>query len=64
MDAIKLAIGAGVMLFIAAMIEAFWSPSAVPAVVKYAVGSMLWVVVGLYILIAGTGTKAESTLRS
>lgn len=62
--AIKLAIGAGVMLFIAAMIEGFWSPSPVPAVVKYAVGSMLWVVVALYILIAGTGKKADSTLQS
>jgi len=64
LDAIKLALGAGAMLFIAALIEAFWSPSGVPAVVKYAVGSMLWVVVALYILFAGTGTRAESTLRS
>ena len=55
MDAIKLAMGAGAMLFLAALIEAFWSPSGVPSTLKYIVGSALWIVVYLYLFLAGRG---------
>jgi uncharacterized membrane protein SpoIIM required for sporulation len=42
------------MLFIAAAIEAFWSPRTfvVPAV-KYAVGVSLWALLAMYFLFAG-----------
>lgn len=53
MDAMKLAAGAGIMLVIAAFIEGFWSPSAIPAIIKYVVGGILWMVVYLYIGCAG-----------
>ena len=53
LDAVRLAAGAGGMLAVAALIEAFWSPSAVPSAAKYAVGSLLWVVVIAYLVLAG-----------
>jgi len=66
LEAIKLAIGAGVMLFIAALIEAFWSPAPIPAMLKYVVGAMAWMVVALYFLFAGRTRAAspESTKES
>jgi len=48
-----LILGAAFMLLIAAMIEGFWSPSGVPAPVKWAVGFANCVVVGLYFALAG-----------
>lgn len=46
--------GAAGMTFIAAFIEAFWSPLAgVPAGVKYAVGAVLWLVLLAYFALAG-----------
>lgn len=46
--------GAGLMLLLAAVIEAFWSSSTlVPATVKYAVGGVLWVVVYTWLLLGG-----------
>lgn len=51
--AVRLACGAAIMLAIAALIEAFWSPSAVPSVIKYAVGVTMWVLVGLFLVLAG-----------
>jgi uncharacterized membrane protein SpoIIM required for sporulation len=51
--AVQIAAGAAVMLVIAAFIEAFWSPSGVPASLKYVVGSGLWLVVFLYLMLAG-----------
>lgn len=53
LEAVKIGAGAAVMLFIAALIEAFWSPSGVPVMAKYIVGSMLWVLVALYLAMAG-----------
>lgn len=53
LDAVRLAAGAGAMLAVAALIEAFWSPSAAPSAAKYAVGSLLWVVVIAYLVLAG-----------
>jgi uncharacterized membrane protein SpoIIM required for sporulation len=51
--AVKLAGGAAVMLVIAAMIEGFWSPSAIPASIKYTVGTILWLMVAIYLAFAG-----------
>jgi uncharacterized membrane protein SpoIIM required for sporulation len=53
LEAAQLAGGAAAMLVIAALIEAFWSPSPIPAQVKYVVGGLLWVVVALYLLLSG-----------
>ncbi len=52
-DAVQIAAGAAVMLMIAAVIEAFWSPSGIPAIVKYVVGGLLWLLVVLYLALAG-----------
>lgn len=60
MDAIKLAIGAGIMLFVAALIEAYWSPSPIPSLLKYIVGTIAWIVVILYFVIAGRGSTERA----
>lgn len=62
MVAIELGLGAAVMLFIAAMIEGFWSPADIPAVLKYIVGTLAWIVVTLYFLLAGRGTSADAAV--
>jgi len=51
--------GASVMLLMAAAIEAFWSASSVPREVKLVVGATLFVLVLLYILLAGRRTEEE-----
>ena len=54
LEAIQIACGAAAMLMVAALIEAFWSPSpAIPNFVKYAGGALLWVVVFVYLSTAG-----------
>ncbi|HUQ72197.1 MAG TPA: stage II sporulation protein M [Planctomycetaceae bacterium] len=53
LEAVQLAGGAAVMLVIAALIEAFWSPAPIPATVKYTVGGLLWCLVALYLLLSG-----------
>ena len=45
--------GAALMLVVAAGIEAFWSPRALPAQLKYGVGAALWVLVALWLGSAG-----------
>ena len=60
-------IGIGLMigLLIAALLEAFWSPAGVPSTAKYVVGSGLWLLVILYLALAGrqgmrfAGTPAD-----
>lgn len=54
---LQLASGAAAMLIIAALIEGFWSPSAAPKMLKYIVGTCLWIVVALYLGFAGRGEK-------
>lgn len=51
--AVKLALGAGGMLAVAAFIEGFWSPSPIPGALKYFVGTILWIVVFCYLAFAG-----------
>ena len=48
-----LAVGAAAMLVVAALIEGFWSPAAIPNAVKYVVGTLLWVLVAVYLATAG-----------
>ena len=45
--------GMALMLILAAMVEAFWSPAPFPAQIKYAVGIGGWVAVALYFWLAG-----------
>ncbi len=59
--AIQLALGAAVMLFIAAMLEGFWSPLPIPPLFKYITGAIAWSVVTLYFAIAGRGVTEEAT---
>lgn len=52
--AIVLAMGAGLMLVVAAFIEAFWSSNNLLAAwQKYLLGTILWCVVGAYLFLAG-----------
>lgn len=53
-QSITLILGAGLMTFIAAFIEAFWSSSSVISpLIKYIVGLGLWVLVGWYLIFCG-----------
>lgn len=53
LEAVQIACGAAVMLVVAAIIEAFWSPAPIPDVMKYTGGGLLWLLVILYLSIAG-----------
>lgn len=61
--AVKLALGSAGMLFVAALIEGFWSAQPAPATIKYAVGLFLWVVVIAYLRLAGREAAAETEGR-
>lgn len=60
MVAVKIALGAGGMLAIAAVIEGFWSPSAAPSAAKYIVGTILWIIVIAYLILAGRDFVPEA----
>jgi uncharacterized membrane protein SpoIIM required for sporulation len=52
--AVPLVYGAGALLTLAALVEAFWSPiMQFPPVLKYAVGVALWLLLAAYFLLAG-----------
>lgn len=53
LEAVQLALGAGVMLFVAALIEAYWSPSDIPDALKVSGGVCLWLLVIVYLSTAG-----------
>jgi uncharacterized membrane protein SpoIIM required for sporulation len=55
-DGAQLAVGAGAMLVVAAVVEAFWSPLPIPPEIKYAAGAIGWVVVAGYLVLAGRRT--------
>jgi uncharacterized membrane protein SpoIIM required for sporulation len=60
-DAIKIIYGSTIMLVIAAFLEAFWSSSSSLAPeIKYAVGSVLWLLVISYCVFAGRGGQNGS----
>lgn len=51
--AVRLLYGVMLMLLLAAGLEAFWSASAVPAMMKYVIGGFLWLLMFGYFLLAG-----------
>ncbi len=59
-DVVVIVCGAAVMLFIAALIEGFWSSSSVPIPIKLAVGSVNFVLVLAYLVLAGRGARETS----
>jgi uncharacterized membrane protein SpoIIM required for sporulation len=60
-DALTLVIGGGFMLFVAAIIEAFWSPNTlVSPSGKYLVGAILWLLVLFYFTFQGRGYAREA----
>jgi uncharacterized membrane protein SpoIIM required for sporulation len=58
----RLVLGAAIMLGIAALVEAFWSPSSIPDPVKWGVASLLWMLVMLYFVAVGR-PRAEAVAR-
>lgn len=59
LESLKLALGAGAMLAIAAMLEGYFSPLPISAGIKYLVGSCLWLLVISYLSFAGRGGTAD-----
>ena len=57
-DVVVLGCGAAVMLFIAALVEGFWSSSSVPIPVKLVVGTVNFILVLAYLGLAGRGADA------
>jgi uncharacterized membrane protein SpoIIM required for sporulation len=57
----RLVLGAALMLGVAALIEGFWSPSALPDPVKWSVAGTLWVGVMIYFVFAGRRAARGST---
>lgn len=60
-DAVKLAAGSAFMLLIAAFIEGYFSPLAIPHSVKYIVGTMLWILVFVYLVYGGRTLTTNDT---
>ncbi|MBK1719604.1 stage II sporulation protein M [Thiocystis violacea] len=58
-DAVILVGGAAGMLVLAAVVEAFWSAGPAPAAIKYGVGAVGWVLVALYLGLAGRGARGS-----
>ena len=59
-DAIPIILGAAGMLFIAAVIEAFWSSkTSLPVAVKFTVGALLWMMVLYYVNFVGRQYRHE-----
>ena len=56
--ALPLLYGGSVMIFLAAFVEGFWSASHAPAWAKYTVGIALWILLTLYLLLAGRRSNA------
>jgi uncharacterized membrane protein SpoIIM required for sporulation len=57
LEAVQIGAGAAVMLVIAALIEAFWSPAPLPNGIKYAAAAALWTLVFAYLGLAGRGGR-------
>lgn len=52
-ESLLLALGAGIMLFLAALVEGYFSPLPIWSGWKYVAGSLLWLLVILYFTLAG-----------
>lgn len=59
-DLVRLIVGAAVMLLIAAAIEGFWSPSALPAPVKWCASVFFSLLVTAYLAFAGRDGRRRS----
>lgn len=60
-ESIQLLLGAALMTFIAAFIEAFWSSSSsIPNGVKYTVATCLWLFVAWYLMFCGRRKERDS----
>jgi uncharacterized membrane protein SpoIIM required for sporulation len=57
-DVVVIVCGAAVMLFIAALVEGFWSSSSVPIPIKLVVGTANFILVLAYLALAGRGAGA------
>lgn len=57
----RICLGAALMFFIAAFIEAFWSSiESIPASVKFSVSGVLWTLVLLWLFVGGRGVTDEA----
>ncbi len=57
--AVKLLYGAATLTFLAAFIEAFWSPlGEMPLLIKLVVGAVCWLLTVLYLVFAGRPVRA------
>jgi len=54
-QSLQLALGAGVMLFIAALLEGYFSPLPIHPGYKYVAGTLAWLLVGLWLGLSGRG---------
>ena len=52
-ESLQLALGAGVMLFGAALLEGYFSPLPIAPAFKYTAGALAWLLVGLWLGLAG-----------
>jgi uncharacterized membrane protein SpoIIM required for sporulation len=62
-DLVALVSGAASMLLIAALIEAFWSPSAIPRLVKFVFSAVGFVLVGSFLILGGRKTQPQTGER-
>jgi hypothetical protein len=63
--AVRLLAGAALLTFLAAFIEAFWSPlRGLPVEVKYAFGILMWLLVAAYFAFAGRAPRRRSGLSA
>jgi len=58
-EIIVIVFGAAVMLLMAAGLEGFWSASSVPRTIKLAVGAALFLLLSLYVVLAGRGKGSQ-----
>ena len=63
-DLAVIILGAAIMLFIAAALEAFWSPSGAPPPAKWAAAGVFTVLLTLYFALAGRERPAASSPRA
>jgi uncharacterized membrane protein SpoIIM required for sporulation len=57
LESLQLALGAGAMLFVAALIEGYFSPLPILSVLKYITGAGLWLLVFAYLSLAGMESR-------
>jgi uncharacterized membrane protein SpoIIM required for sporulation len=57
-------LGAAAMLLVAALIEGFWSPSSLPAQIKWSASGVFTVLVVLYLSLAGRAPRTAAARRA